>query len=54
MATAYQNQTRSFKYPTVPKSRVKKPISQQHPSTIKNKFNDIKIRYYFSFINIYK
>jgi hypothetical protein len=50
MATTYQNRS----HPNARKPRTTKPIAQQPPSKITNDSKDIKIRYYFSFISIYK
>jgi hypothetical protein len=52
--TTYQKRLNQVGQPNIPKTRTKKTISQP-PSKIKtNDPKDIKIRYYFSFINIYK
>jgi hypothetical protein len=52
MATTRRNPSRPIKQSIVQKSRTKKPTSKQLPSI--NNPNEIKIRYYFSFISIYK
>ncbi len=54
MATTYQNPSRPMGRTTAQKPRATKATSQQSPSTIANNSKGIKLRYYFSFINIYK
>ena len=54
MATTYRKRLNQIEQPNVRKTRTKKTISQP-PSKIKTSDpKDIKIRYYFSFINIFK